>query len=48
MTEAAQREKAYQERMIQMLDREAERQAERERQGLPERRSWIRRMFFDG
>lgn len=45
LREQADRERVYQERMIQMLDREAERQEERERKGLPERRSLWRRWF---
>ena len=43
MREAADREKVYQDKVISMIDREAERQAERE--GLPERRSIWRRLF---
>jgi hypothetical protein len=45
MREAADREKVYQDKVISMIDREAERQAEREREGLPERRSLWRRFF---
>ena len=45
MSGAAEREKAYQDRMMDMLDREAERQKQREETGQPERRSVWRRLF---
>lgn len=48
LREAAELEKEYQRRMIAMLDREAERQREREEKGLPERRSLWRRWFGEG
>jgi predicted transcriptional regulator len=48
LREAAEMEKRYQERMMEMLDREAERQESLRQSGQVERRSWIRRMFFDG